>query len=167
MTHNAQEQLWAEIADRVNQATKRGADLFQENLIEFVYSQVASGRFESHIEAVFYAWWYALNVTEGLPEWGLCAQREVEISGERFRIDFTVGREGPLTPKVAIELDGHDFHERTKEQATYRNRRDRLLQGEGWKVLHVSGSELVRSPEECVGGVMKVVLQFWLMSARG
>ena len=58
-------------------------------------------------------------------------------------------------PKVAIELDGHDFHERTKEQVALRNERDRSApQADGWTVLHFSGSELVRDPLKCVQSVL-------------
>lgn len=51
--------------------------------------------------------------------------------------------------KIAIECDGHDFHERTKEQAERDRARDRFLQGEGLTVLRFTGSEIWRSPEGC------------------
>jgi very-short-patch-repair endonuclease len=52
--------------------------------------------------------------------------------------------------RIAIELDGHDFHERTREQVIHRNKRDRDLQADGWLVWHVSGSEFNSSPESVV-----------------
>ena len=60
---------------------------------------------------------------------------------------------------IAVELDGHDFHERTKEQVTYRNQRDRLLQAAGWAVFHFSGSELYRGQMECVVAVAELARQ--------
>jgi hypothetical protein len=60
--------------------------------------------------------------------------------------------------KIAVELDGHDFHERTKEQVKLRDRRDRVLQRHGWIVLHISGSELVREPQ------VEALKEVWLCS---
>lgn len=105
---------------------------------------------ESPIEAIFWIWWTTL---EGLVPgrdfgFGLAPQYEVECEGNRYRLDFAV-------PEylIAVELDGHDFHEKTKEQVTYRNQRDRHLQAAGWTVFHFSGSELYRNEVDCVSAV--------------
>lgn len=58
---------------------------------------------------------------------------------------FTDGNGG----KIAIELDGHDFHERTREQAERDKSRDRLLQSDGWIVLRFAGSEIWRDAGKC------------------
>ncbi len=49
-----------------------------------------------------------------------------------------------------IECDGHDFHERTKEQAQRDKKRDRELQAAGYKVFRFTGSEIWRSRGECI-----------------
>lgn len=58
-----------------------------------------------------------------------------------YRVDFLV-----LTnfsnDKVVIECDGHDFHEKTKEQAKHDKRKDRYLTALGYKILRYTGSEL-------------------------
>lgn len=64
--------------------------------------------------------------------------------------------------RILVELDGHDFHEKTKEQVTYRNQRDRDLQMEGWKVLHYSGSELHRNPVQAAQDAYNVASADWL-----
>lgn len=118
--------------------------------------------FESPIELIFLAWWEAFETSWIHVNWGqvsgpslqLVRQHEVEIDGNKFRLDFRVAarvseHQRPhrgLFPNIAIELDGHDFHEKTKDQVTRRNWRDRLLQQHGWRVFHVSGSELARHP---------------------
>lgn len=56
---------------------------------------------------------------------------------------------GVAKPLVAVELDGHEFHERTKAQVASRNTRDADLQMAGWTVFHFSGSEVVRDPLTC------------------
>lgn len=106
---------------------------------------------ESPIEAVFWVWWEAFKsldprMSNDLYRFDLSPQYEViASSGERFRLDFAIA-----DFKIAVELDGHEFHERTKEQVAYRNTRDRKLQADGWTVLHISGSELWRAPMERV-----------------
>jgi very-short-patch-repair endonuclease len=84
----------------------------------------------------------------GHVEHGLLLQQfEVRIPGHAYHVDFAlVGRRF----KIAIELDGHDFHERTKEQARRDKSRDRALQAIGWHVLRFTGSEVYRNATACV-----------------
>jgi very-short-patch-repair endonuclease len=46
---------------------------------------------------------------------------------------------------AVVECDGHDFHERTKEQAERDRSRDRAVQAQGWRMFRFTGSELYRS----------------------
>lgn len=49
---------------------------------------------------------------------------------------------------VAIEIDGHNFHERTKEQAARDKWRDREIQKAGYKLFRYTASEVYeRSPQ--------------------
>lgn len=48
-----------------------------------------------------------------------------------------------------IECDGHEFHEKTKEQVIYDNEREYKLKSAGYDVLHFSGSEIYNNPYEC------------------
>lgn len=50
---------------------------------------------------------------------------------------------------MLVECDGHDWHEKTKEQARHDKRRDRHFQSMGWKVLRFAGSEIWADPMEC------------------
>ena len=50
--------------------------------------------------------------------------------------------------KYIIECDGHDFHEKTKEQVEYDKKRERVFVSKGYKVLRYSGSELYRDFEK-------------------
>lgn len=111
---------------------------------------------ESPIEAAFWIWWRALHNIDEMLRVGhsldLQPQVDVETSdGSRYRLDFAV-----VEYRVAIELDGHDFHERTKEQVAHRNTRDRKLQADGWTVLHISGSEMFRDPLNSVEAVYSI-----------
>lgn len=90
----------------------------------------------------------------------LVPQFEIESGGRKMRIDFAMFplHDSPCPP-VAIELDGHDFHERTKEQAERDKSRDRLLQAAGWQVLRFTGSEVWRDPKRCV--LEAQLVMFW------
>jgi very-short-patch-repair endonuclease len=70
----------------------------------------------------------------------------------RYRVDFLFVGEGHLQPPVmvAVECDGHDFHERTKEQARRDKSRDRELAAMGVQVLRYTGSEIVKNAKSCV-----------------
>jgi very-short-patch-repair endonuclease len=50
---------------------------------------------------------------------------------------------------MIVECDGHDFHEKTKEQARKDKQRDRFLQSKGYKVLRFTGSEIWADPDAC------------------
>jgi very-short-patch-repair endonuclease len=51
-------------------------------------------------------------------------------------------------PLVVVETDGHQFHERTPEQASKDRRRARMLQRLNIAVLPFTGTDVVRSSEE-------------------
>lgn len=64
----------------------------------------------------------------------------------KYRVDFLIQSFfKPLSQKCQsfiIECDGHDFHEKTKEQAKHDKERDRYFTKNGFKVLHYTGSEI-------------------------
>jgi len=92
----------------------------------------------------------------------LIPQVEVLANGTRYRIDIGVTRTIEVFRGhrervcVAVECDGHDFHERTKEQAERDKARDRDLQTLGWHVARFTGSEIFRDPEAAAEKVWKM-----------
>jgi hypothetical protein len=50
---------------------------------------------------------------------------------------------------LVIEADGHDFHERTKEQARRDRSRDRAMIGRGWTPIRFTGQEIYEAPLTC------------------
>lgn len=58
---------------------------------------------------------------------------------------------------VAIECDGHDFHEKTKEQAAADKKRDRQILAAGFPVMRFSGSEIFRDALGCAQQVSGVL----------
>lgn len=64
-----------------------------------------------------------------------------------YRADFVLHdlRHDPIK-RTVIECDGHDFHERTKEQAKRDRSRDRWFAAQGIAVLRFTGSEIYQDP---------------------
>ena len=58
--------------------------------------------------------------------------------------------------KVAIECDGHEFHEKTKEQAAKDKKRDREFQKEGYVILRYTGSEICNNPKTITDDLKKI-----------
>lgn len=58
---------------------------------------------------------------------------------------------------VVVEIDGHDFHEKTKKQAAHDKKRDRYFAEQGLTVLRFTGSEVHRSPAACVGQALQIL----------
>ncbi len=56
--------------------------------------------------------------------------------------------------RAVVECDGHDFHERTKEQAKHDRRRDRTVQGFGLPILRFTGSEIYADAVGCGAQVL-------------
>ncbi len=46
--------------------------------------------------------------------------------------------------QLCVELDGHDYHERTKKQAQYDKQRDRDIKLAGYDIIHFTGSEVYK-----------------------
>lgn len=68
------------------------------------------------------------------------------------RVDFVVWAEEIATRqyrRLIVECDGHDYHERTKEQAAKDRSRDREAVLAGYDVFRFTGSELWRDPWGC------------------
>lgn len=85
-----------------------------------------------------------------LSQVGICRQHQVGV----YRVDlFVAGYELDedytsyvTRGRVAVEVDGHEFHEKTKEQAQHDKARDRELQRCGLTVFRFTGSEVFRDP---------------------
>lgn len=93
---------------------------------------------------------------------------EPQAQLEGWRVDFLIhawefgrlsGR--PQWRRLIVECDGHDFHERTKEQAAKDRGRDREFQLRGFSILRFTGSELYANPLACVRQVSEWVEMGW------
>jgi very-short-patch-repair endonuclease len=83
-------------------------------------------------------------------------QEQAALDGSTYTIDFFVeAPDGRV--KVAVELDGHDFHERSPEQAAHDRSRERTITRHGYTVFRFTGSEVFRNPRKCVEEVVALI----------
>lgn len=92
---------------------------------------------------------YALQIIAMEMKWWdikFSTQEKVKVNGHTYILDlyFEEDAENPI--KIAVECDGHAFHEKTKEQVAYRNQRDMELKSNGIDILHCSGSQIYKEP---------------------
>jgi very-short-patch-repair endonuclease len=59
-----------------------------------------------------------------------------------------------------IECDGHEFHERTKQQAARDRSKDRAAQLVGHAILRFTGSEIYNKPRICAEEVVQLIERF-------
>lgn len=94
----------------------------------------------SHLAMIHFGWKSSIQIGE----WAIIPQ--YKIAG--CRADFVV-RWGGIHRAVVIECDGHDFHERTKQQVIADNQRNRILRNHHFEVIRFSGSEIHNDPMQC------------------
>ena len=95
---------------------------------------------------------FLLEYTEDIPD----MNRKVKASNGMMIPDIK-----EATAKLIVECDGHDFHEKTKQQAKKDKERDRILQSVGFNVFRFTGSEIYndcfRCAEQCLDFLEKKV----------
>jgi very-short-patch-repair endonuclease len=100
------------------------------------------------------------------PHTSLIVRPQAQIGD--YRVDFLIHSSNLRAPgdnrvwrRLVVECDGHNFHERTKEQAAKDRARDRWLTSKDYDVFRFTGSELWRNPMECAEQVTNWALKGW------
>lgn len=137
------------------------------------FFMMGRGLCESPIESTLFAALYGMGILAGelvcdaaVPSGYLEAQAagsfvihfspQVEVGDYRVDFLFAVPTLRHGVALLAVECDGHDFHEKTKEQAARDKSRDRDLTELGVRVLRFTGAEIWRDPLRCAGDVMRI-----------
>jgi len=89
---------------------------------------------------------------------GVCCHPQAKIG--KYTVDFLV-HDATDQPSIVVELDGHDFHDKDKYQRAYEKARDRFLVREGYRVLHFTGSEVVKDPYKVAYEVLATLGTFY------
>lgn len=88
----------------------------------------------------------------------LYQQHTIRMPLRTVRVDFAVFHfVGDRMVKLAIEVDGYEWHQKTKQQVERDYRRDRELQRMGWIVHRFSGTEVARDAEACAAEVLETI----------
>jgi very-short-patch-repair endonuclease len=96
-------------------------------------------------------------------DYGHVAQERQTVHGG-FRVDFAykcTSCRGEVK-WVIVECDGHEFHERTKEQAVRDRSRDRDLQLLGYTILRFTGREIWTDPIGCAQQAITAMSNIWM-----
>lgn len=111
---------------------------------------------ESHVESMLLVALFAQSLPDGSYAFGLRGSvRRWELATQhavgKYRVDIAVLN---AATKLAIEVDGHDWHERTREQACSEKARERALQDAGWLVRRYAGTEVWRDSIRCAKSIL-------------
>lgn len=118
-----------------------------------VASAIDGHSVESPIEQIFLMQWHYVK-RHRAHEFTLKPQNEIDTGSKKYAVDFLVGFPSSNL-KLAVELDGHDFHEKTKEQVARDKRREREITAQGFTILRFSGFEVVKNVGSVVDEVLK------------
>lgn len=122
---------------KVKDSYKNYSNSYQSNL----------NKCKSPIERIFY------GILENTQICNVSPQQRIG----NYIVDFLVNIP-VIGINIIFECDGHDFHEKTKEQAQRDKSRDRYLKSQGYDVYRFTGSEIYNSPFKVmieVGEILK------------
>lgn len=156
------------VREHIGSAAAYVADATARQFKEAVEAQMRYSprlQFDSPLEVLFWIWWdAAIGEGPGSELFELRPQQEVIVGNNTYRVDFlidpTLTQPANWMP-IAVELDGHAFHERTREQVATRDSRDRALQAAGWRVFHFSFGEFTAKPLDCISEVFGFARSQW------
>lgn len=92
-------------------------------------------------------------------------QEKKELNGKNYRFDFLINIEFKILGKygnsvnLVIECDGHDFHQKTKEQVKRDYEKDRNLQMAGYYIFRFSGSEIYNNLQMCGQRITEFIMK--------
>lgn len=93
----------------------------------------------------------------GDEDFGLIEQAEIESHGNKYIVDFLFDASSEWNEnlckdasiKVAIEIDGHDYHHTSKKQVAHDYERENNLKLDGYEILRFTGSQIYNEPFKC------------------
>lgn len=106
---------------------------------------------------------YGLDIADGPRGMGDTIQIDPQVKIGPYRADFLVRFRFDSERQISIivECDGHDFHERTKAQASRDKRRDRAMQRLGYEVYRFTGADVHLDCYGCARDVLGAVMDWY------
>ncbi len=141
------EKLKIDVANRLEWLKRKIAWDFERD----VKSSINLRSVTSPIEQIFLMEWKFAKMDE---RFGVKIQPQKPIITPKgtYLVDFLIRHSSQkgAEVEVAIECDGHDFHEKTKLQVVRDKSRERAIVRSGITVLRFSGSEIFNNARRCV-----------------
>lgn len=151
-------------ADMVDLYTQFLCDDYEcKSPIEKLFMEAIYAIAPSYGAPIAYSAWELnhFNQTGVPPTPSLHVRPQFDITLEKkYRVDFLVvglDNDHRKPVRVVVECDGHDFHERTKEQAAKDRSRDRDLQANGFAIFRFTGRELHADALACAKQVVAFI----------
>lgn len=110
------------------------------------------------IESIAYVVIFQLSQHFGFHNMYVHPQKKIGKYIVDFEVVYQPIEDQEPRKKIIVECDGHEFHEKTKEQVTRDKERDRFLTKQGYIILRYSGSELVRDRLKLYGDIEELLL---------
>lgn len=84
----------------------------------------------------------------------LFGQVELTVGDRKIRPDFLLKTEDA---QLYVEIDGHEFHQSTRQQVARDRQRERAIAEGGDVVIRFTGSEITKDPRGCAEQAMRIV----------
>ena len=88
---------------------------------------------------------------------------------DRYQSDFLLDVKTPRSKRIVrgtLECDGHNYHDRTPEQASHDRARDRQFQDQGIYVLRYTATDIAEDPKHCARDAINILLRRSAMRER-
>ncbi len=93
--------------------------------------------------------------------------RDAEIKAENEQGFIEIEKMAEIVARIILEVDGHDFHEKTKEQAIRDKSRDRFMTKKGFPIFRFTGSEVFNQPHEIAKEIDDYIIDTMVKATRG
>lgn len=93
--------------------------------------------------------------------------REAQIKTKNEQEFIETERMAEVFARIILEVDGHEFHEKTKEQAIRDKSRDRFIMKKGFPIFRFTGSEIFNQPHQIAKEIDDYIIETIAKAEQG
>jgi len=138
----------------VNKFIENKSNAFEEYLIGLLKNHP---EIKSPINKIFFLEWHFQQLFIPQSKYFFFPEFHQKGITGNYRVDFMVVKHD-FSKHIAIEVDGHDFHEKTKAQVRKDKIRERFITKNVTKLLRFSGSEVFKDPQKAINEVLCLII---------